>query len=358
MVYYEPPKRAAPKQVRSTVFTMLPDEIILDIARRVNIPTVLNLRMTNSNFVRVCNDTLAKRNTTLYLHPTTSSLRQAVDICEHPLFGRHITNVVLLGKVLWRDIDLARPVITRDQYAKDITRASVRGRFCPWPDQPFVDKAAVHDSWGVEASGFQEQYAQLLTPLSQLPKLRAFSFTDSVRKPGWNQTSQQLFDSHAKKCASHPATKLHQMRLADVDVVFGLLYTLGESVTSLQLDTELPFSGPMVHNLRQSRSGVSRRPLSTSLLRLDYLHNLTSLDLVLLIGTTNGEHALQRGMIACTAPSLKALKLIMIPQHARSQAAAVYEDLSLLSTSDILPYGGAGRSMDCYFKRLESLTLV
>ena len=359
MVYYEPPKRNNVKRPLASLAS-LADETLLQIFKELDSAIITNLRITNSNFTGACNTILAKRNTILYIHPTTSSLRQAVDICGHPIFREHIQEIVLLGKIPWRDIETTIPGVRSSKCADSITSRSLKGRFCSWPYRPYSRYDIFQNSESIVYYEFERAYELLLSALASLPSAQAVSFSSGVQVTGWNRTSQKVIDSHAKKSTLPPASRMQQLRHADADAVFGVVSALGPKITSLRLDSDLPFAGPATQALRQLCGGTSAGRASSALLRVGGIRKLTSIDLVLDIGTRNEEHALQRGLIACAAPVLQHLKLTLVPQHARAQAAAQYDDLLMLSISDILSFGGdkmTSRSLDCYFKRLESLTL-
>lgn len=356
MVYYDPPKRRAAAPGPASIVD-LPDELLLRILADFDRLTLTSLRAANSAFVGVCNETLAKQNTILYIHPSTSSLRQAIQICGHPLFKHSIREIALLGKISGRDIELAIPQIRTPGHADRVTAASARGQFCPWP--PALPVARGPGDRPAPAS-FEVAYAPLLAALAGLPNVRSLTFTSSVERLGWNQTGQKLVDSHAKSSAVPPATKMQQARYSDADAIFGVASALGASITSLRLDSELPFAGNIIRSLHGFRIGpTGNESVPTPLCSAQTKH-LTSLDLVLNVGTLKADHALERGLIGSSASTLQHLRLTLIPQHARAQAPEAYQDLALLSVDSRLWFGPdepINLHPDCFFQRLQGLTL-
>ena len=107
MVFYEARKRlpcpVTPKN--KPHLTDFPDETLLQIVENVATEAILKLRLTCSTLVPVCTSAIQSRLKTLYIHPSTTSLKHALDICAHPVFGREIEKVVVLGRVFWREIE-------------------------------------------------------------------------------------------------------------------------------------------------------------------------------------------------------------------------------------------------------------
>lgn len=357
MVYYDPPKRRAAAPGSASIVD-LPDELLLRIVADTDRSTLTNLRAANSAFVGVCNESLAKLNIILYIHPTTSSLRQAIQICGHPLFKQSIREIALLGKVCWRDIELVFPQIRMEKSC--ITAASAKGRFCPWPAALPVARDPGDRTVPTEPANFEVAYAPLLTAFGRLPNAQALSFMPAEEGPGWNQTGQKLIDSHARSCALPPSTKAQQTRYSDADAVFSLLSALEGTITSLRLDTELPFAGHIIRSLHGLRVGPARNGFVPTPLCSAEIKHLTSLDLALNVGTLKPDHALERGLIGSSAWTLQHLRLTLIPRHARAQAAESYDDLTLPPISNRFWFGPdepINLNPDTYFQRLESLTL-
>lgn len=276
-----------------------------------------------------------------------------MEICEHPFFSEGIEEIALLGQVLWKEIEGELRANGVSPCAKRYN-AAAKGQFCPWPNQPYTEKGRRIES--TTALPFDEAYGQLLAAVKSLPNIRALSFVDGAQLPGWNQTSKDSIERHARTCSLRPKTATQQLRRSDADVVLNLASTI-KRLTSIHVDTTLPFAGTMARELQTICGGLHSSPASH---RLSHVENLTSLDLVLSFGKGDSEHALERGLIACAAPALQHLRLALVPQYARAQSAVVFEDLTLLSLSGILDFGGDGttsRELGCYFKRLESLTL-
>lgn len=364
MVFYIPSPKRDDRGPGPASLASLPHELVLNVLETADTSDILNLRLIHSNLVGACNDILARRNTILYIHPTVTSLRQALHICAHPRFSRHIEEVVLLGRISWRDMEQVYPRLRDLDCTHNITASSLKGRFAAWPLQPFLERGAPQ---AIDDLPFEVGYKPLLEALRGLEGLRGISFIQGVRRPGWNQTSQKLIGNHASSCALPPKTLAQQMRYAHVDVLFKLVAALGRKITSLQVDGELPFAGPTVETLWRMPGAHAQalwpNPPCNSL-DLSNILNLTSLDLVLDIGTQNEQYDLQRTLIARAASNLRNLSLTLVPQHARSQAAVAYEDLSVLSEDSILSSGSYGSGIEIYhsstryFPHLESLTLA
>lgn len=365
MVYYEaftPKKYRQNAQSTSSLPTLarLPEELLLGTVEYLDNDSIINLRRADKNSVGICNEILSLRFSTLYIHPSTSSLKQAAAICDHELFNKRITNVVILGQVPWREVEACHPHVRQSDCTKSLTVSSLKGRFCPWPHQPYLEKVASPCVDPHLALPLAENYAPLLEGLSKLPKLQKLSFAQKVEARGWNETRQEEIKEHVKRCSAPPKTDVQRMRYADVDVVFSVLGAMGMNASLLRLDTELPFSQSTVSALRKHCTSPCETPkfLSTGFATVN---NLTTLDLTLHIGVLSNDHWLERGLVACAAPVLQHLKLTLIPQHARAQAAETFHDLTVLSISDVLSFGGGAgagsRGMECYFPHLQTLAL-
>lgn len=352
MVFLASRKRATSTKGR-TVFATLPDELLLEIVGNLETPAVLNLRSTHGDFVGACNEALATRCNTLYLHPSKTSLRQSVDICEHPFFSKSITELVVLGKTVG-------PGIPQNHAKRQSSSPEAgRGSMFPWPSTALSRRLpAPQPETGRREGDLEAGYQELFNAIVGLPYLCRLSYSGSTQKPGWNQTAQSRIESHAKTCAA-PVTAWQERRYTDGEVLFHLLGALGPKVNSLDLDTEFPCANPTTKHPKEVRNVKREQPLLSLLLhRTDF--NLTSCSLMLHIGNNEDQHVVASGLLNRARSSLRSLKITLKPQHARAQKPTTCRDILFLSVHHTSHRSGStcqssthGRS----FAKLESLTL-
>ena len=337
MVFYVPPKRQP--EDRASI-TSLADETLLQILKDVSKNDILNLRLTCSNLVPACSTTLSKRLTTLYIHPWTNSLKRAVDICAHPVLGREIEEVILLGKVLWRDIEQAYPRCRTIPEAEQVVgrRAKeLQNAFRPWPVEfpraknrsqlenvdfatPSTKEADRPASINHSVLSFGEAYEPLITALASLPELRKLSFAESCEgRPAFNKISQRNIDTYAKEdCTTGqgrtnmapqllsrsgkmlPSHRIGRRR-ADADIFFGLLFHPSLNLTSISIQSELPFIGDITAKLKEYSP--------------QYLvGKLTRIDLAMDCGWPQTVcHTLYFHLLRIPTTSLRRLKLVFSP---------------------------------------------
>lgn len=271
MVFYQPPKRQPRVRQPNDQATIidLPDELLLQIIDGLPWQTILNLRRAHRHMTPVCNTFITKRLKRLYIHPSTMSLRAAVEICHHPSFNEEIDEVVLLGRVDWQAIGKEWPTYRTESEAVSVKKKypGWKGKFKPWP---LTYPQAAGKGAGRPASSLGQQahdksvpfdaaYAPLLDGLKMLPKLKNLFFTESCSKPGFNMVKESKIVSHAKLAA----TTDRIVARADAEVVFALLSHPGLGFTELALGGgELPFPPRMLSLPTSSASTMGYEALA------------------------------------------------------------------------------------------------
>jgi len=294
MVFYQPTKRErlARKPGDRVSILYLVDETILDILKYdFTTPDVLSLRIAHPNFEPACTTWLSKHIQRLYIHPSTTFSRAAVDICKHPEFRLRIMEVVLLGKVLWREIESVYPAY-RASAEKNYYRAKGwNWKFRAWPIKFPTAKDRIvatletgsKEATSPGADSFGSVYIQLLQGLKGLPKLEKLSFAEQADVPGFNMTSEQSMISHARKCILQlpPGTCLPTrrgstkdvMRFSDAEAFFNLLFRPELPVSEIALTAELPFVNDIIHGLTvapEQTMTAKLNALTSVELHLDY----------------------------------------------------------------------------------------
>ncbi|KAK4547598.1 hypothetical protein LTR36_000555 [Oleoguttula mirabilis] len=366
MVFHLPPKR---KPGAKASITHLADETLLDIlAYGLSTPDILRFRLSHPSFTPACTTLLARRLHCLYIHPCTSSLRAAVNICNHPVLGQEIDEVVLLGKVLWREFERTWP-----DY-RILDSDPVKQQDCnlhrPWPFtfpkakgetdsiHDLVKELAVQD--GNTTYHFDVAYGPLISALAKLTCLKKISFAEQVDKPGWNATSQGVMDAHAKKVGIPPEPEAKfkytgnltsgfpsqvAKRRSDANVLLDLLYSRELHFTELAITTELPY---VASYAVKATSKTSPQPQMK-------LTNLISLELHLDHGWQGTKwHYFCRGMVQQDShPRLQNLRLVWRP-NAAVKSARDDRTLSYLLEGERIPYGRRTLS----FPELKKLEIV
>jgi len=220
--------------------TDLPIELLFQVLGDLDNLSVLRLRLTCSAMRPSCDTALQQRLKTLYCHPSAKAMKHALSICNHPVFSQTIEEVVLMGKIVWRDIEWAYPgyregysesgMFARPAEVRAIRKAldDDAGRFCFWP---------------------RESYDALLDALSQLPNLHRLAFAEAADSSGWNQVSSAIVDAHYHKYSSKDQKASGGERLTDADAFYGLLSHPHLTFTSCRLSTELPFADGLIEQL-------------------------------------------------------------------------------------------------------------
>jgi len=254
-------KRHGRKSKTKTGITDIPDDLKLLIFNHLPTPDILRLRLAHPSFTPACTTELNTRLQRVYIHPATSSLRAAVDICDHPILGQAIEEVVLLGEVLWRDIERVYPSVRsadEQNYSRD---PGHKCRFRPWPYTCPPPKGTVTGSTNYGRSTFahsvtfEDAYRPLINGLAKLPCLRKITFAEYVDMPGFNAVTEAVITAHARKISEvpPPRAKMAQSdidslgmvgrvtRWSDAGVFFGLLTHSKLNFSQAALTVELPF---------------------------------------------------------------------------------------------------------------------
>ena len=74
----------AKQEQPKTVFTKLPDELLLYMLHQMDITEVLRLRETSRFFFNTCTEVMRDKLKVLYVHPSPRSIERAISICEAP----------------------------------------------------------------------------------------------------------------------------------------------------------------------------------------------------------------------------------------------------------------------------------
>lgn len=251
MVYHTQSKRRKPAKPHHKISLELPDELWEHVTSYMATSDVLKLRATHPRLTPVCSTVVQRRLTCLYIHPSKSSLRAAIDICHHPLFGQIINEVVILGKVDFASLPCHGSCLRYDHSQSCCNQKSI----CrPWPSSlPAPRSTTSAKVEGLARAGisnsadtpFALAYEPLIRALQALPKLVRLSAAESVATPGLNAISQSLIDSHAKKhsSAESPSSKYSRgpTSRCDAEVVFAVLTSPKLHLTKLAIASELPF---------------------------------------------------------------------------------------------------------------------
>ncbi|TKA22085.1 hypothetical protein B0A50_08463 [Salinomyces thailandicus] len=277
MVFYQPPKR---KPGNKTNLGDLPQEILLQILRDegLSTPDLLRARLANSVLTAGCSDILNERLRVLYVHPSASSLKHAVSICEHSILGAKIEEVVLVGKSMWREIEVLYPGFRNHSEQQWRLAAGFASRFRPWP-RKFPEKHSFQGGRVPELSDshagmpFETEYKRLINALACWSGLKKIAFAETVAVAGWNQPSEYVVKTHAQKNSEpakdfiRPSQKQRQRtttdtRHSDIDVLLSLLFHPSLDFSTLSIGDDMPFSSawkyheipPLLENALESRA--------------------------------------------------------------------------------------------------------
>ncbi|KAK5696899.1 hypothetical protein LTR17_024187 [Elasticomyces elasticus] len=270
-----------------TNITDLPQEIILKVVEQLDLSIleVLRLRVSHRIFLPACTTYLSERLTRLYIYPSKVSLRCVQSICAHPMFSKGIEEIVLLGKVDWKEIESCLRgyrTASEESMWKRFARCYGSCLFRAWPlslesdgvpklpSGPTNDKAieALPGGALMVPSEFEEAYGSLIKALAKLPKLSGIAFAESIDGPGWNQTRMVNMLTPFNKRPSHGFVPrdvnnkargknggVRIERRADAEVLAGLMSCSAlANLTSLVITVELPF----VYGLLQDNTTAQR----------------------------------------------------------------------------------------------------
>ena len=217
----------------------LPVELVLQIMERLSISDLLKARLTCIAFSRAGAMYLATRLKCLYIHPSVSSLRAVPLICEHPVFGPAIEQVIFLGPVTQT---IAGNVPSKEDLSstsKNPQPFRLYSRLCklfsPWPK-------AFPTSKQCAATERENLLTVLERALTKLPKFKRLALQAYVEQPGFNQVSQAVVDSFANRYTNkNPYAHGDVPRLLDGHVLLHLLLSTTLSGESLIVDYEPVF---------------------------------------------------------------------------------------------------------------------
>ncbi|KAK4956743.1 hypothetical protein LTR10_006271 [Elasticomyces elasticus] len=277
-----PPRQPATPE--ETKISDLPREIVLKVVEQLDLSIleVLRLRVSHRIFLPACTTYLSERLTRLYIYPSKVSLRCVQSICAHPMFSKGIEEIVLLGKVDWKEIESCLRgyrTASEEFMWKRFAHYYGSGLFRAWPLSLESDgvpklpsKSAGNEA--VEAvpggalmvpSEFEEAYGSLIKALAKLPKLSKIAFAEEMDGPGWNQTRMLSTLKKRPDPGFVPRDVNNKLRgknggvrterRADAEVLAGLMSCSAlANLTSLVVTVELPF----VYGLLQDNSTAAR----------------------------------------------------------------------------------------------------
>jgi len=338
MVFFQQKKRSNPTTAANGMATLtdLPTELLFQVLGKLDNLSVLRLRLTCSAMLPSCDTVVQQRFKILYCHPTAKAMKHALSICNHPVFNQTIEEVVVLGKVVWRDIEKAYP-----GYRKDGLRcipstrealAAETGRFCFWPDR---------------------SHRILEHALSKLPKLNKLAFAQKVGSSGWNQISSATIDAYYRKYSSKVSKEVNEVRLTEFQSISRLLYTSDLRFLSCRVDIELPFLD-VVHERHRAESQVhcadsqddaSSDSGSSS---LDVCSPLTTLEMVADSGWAQRTH-----------PPVSLLPYRCLILHSEETPKSLSIVLKANLSKKVFYFDGTLRYLfqNCKFPRLERLNI-
>ncbi len=355
-------------------FTDLADETLLQVTRQLTTHDLLQLRLVCRHVVPSCNSVLAERCKTLHIYPSPTSLKHVLAICDHPVFSKHIEEVILLGKPMWSEIDKAYlgyrngqgesseafPVsrrerdnlwVTRRYGARSlpprVPRVEWESRFRAWPfffwsaedhlkhyeehldlGMDFLEASEIHDKLAmkvISAQGralpFDKTYSGLVGALAKLPKLHRLSFSWGVHQNhvgrSLNQTKQADIWGPAEE---HAASYLEVgcgfrpswiPRQSDADVFYGLLTSRRLHFNSASMLSDLPFTEGIP--LRSTSDAMLSRPIS-----FEKMNTLISLTLTFSSGQPcmcpeMPRYNVYRTMLTQSQATLQSLRFTLVP---------------------------------------------
>ncbi|KAK5105788.1 hypothetical protein LTR62_002150 [Meristemomyces frigidus] len=372
-------KETPSAKAKPTTITDLPDEILLHILPFLPISSVLSLRQANSLLEPACTTAISESVRTLYIHPSPKSLLKAIEICGHPVLGKGIMEVVLLGRVLWRSVTKTWPMYrfyTGGSWGS--TTAGTRhwlGRFRPWPLQYPVSArrgssasatAAMHSLSLSQAepatrNGFHGAYKPLVTALASLPKLRSLRFSEHCNTPGFNQITAHVLQRHAESSAETRAPRKHNNMItarADVEVLLGLFTTPGLLFHHLTITTELLFAPGQPGKSHDRESRFHGQPFITPG-AAERLAGLSSLELHFDHGwdCDAAWHHFCRALVT-GATQLERLRLVYRPVSSVLSFRSFRGDHSVYAIFGLADHWYEPRQGLLHLARLKSFTLI
>lgn len=333
MVFYNDRKRrhrGQQQKAKPTLITDLPKELLLDIIDHSSTTDVLRLRGASKPFVGVCTDTLRKRLRVLYVHPSASSLRKAIKICQSDL-SSDIEEVCFVNKVMWHTI---RQQENAGRHLEAIDIAAT------WPSSNSKQGKKSDQS---ESSHFAGAYSVLLSALADLPNIQSFSFTDTCDKPGFNMLPKSRIFEYAEALQPVVLSKEHQAEnklyrrrdptpsyqrdgFTDTEAVLAILSHFRITFKHLRITDELPYAHDLSYRCTRCHHHPAFRSCQSK------LANLTSLELHCNTGWDRTFwHDTCHDILSLAAPKLQRLKLAF--QHnAAVRRVRVEQSLQTLFT--------------------------
>jgi hypothetical protein len=222
----------------------LPDELLLNILQHADIPSVLRLRETSKRFVPFCTDAVrgkAKELKVIYVHPSPSSVKRAITICQLNL-SSEVEELCFVSKKFYSRPNeygnivpaagpSAFPWLVREPLSNDVSQTY------PW---------AQGQSQGEVVSDFQSSYRELLSSLATL-KITRFSLSEVCDKPGFNMISDQRIDSWRNTVEERESEDrlipLTTFKFADSNALASVLSDPRFTFTNLRISHQLAYVG-------------------------------------------------------------------------------------------------------------------
>jgi hypothetical protein len=336
-------RRGAKQKPPRTVFTKLPDELLLHMLHQMDITEVLRLRATSRFFVPACTEIMRDKLKVLYVHPSPSSVQRAINLCKESDLCSEVEEICFLSKApFWQDGQLIK--LHQRQWT-------------------FHNP---HDDVDRPVRTFGQRYQELLSALARMECLQKISFQESCDRPGFNMLSAQRITNwqdtlghrrgHSKNISKERraenalyATKFKlappmAFLFADVDALDAVLNS-GINFTRLILPHEL-FGSPLPCRLNIIGNPEFFRP-PLSILRPQ---TLTHLDLTVTAYWKYCEwHAHCAALLFAAAPTLLELRIGI--RHSHRQDFGTGGSLGQLLEDP------ESRLKKFYFPRLQRLEL-
>lgn len=159
----------AKQEQPKTVFTKLPDELLLYMLHQMDITEVLRLRETSRFFFNTCTEVMRDKLKVLYVHPSPRSIERAISICKQPDLSSKVEEICFVSKApLWQD---GRQTLLHGVHPRR------------WASHSPQDNA------DGPIGTFDQSYQQLLSSLAKLKCLQTVSFRESCDRAGFNVVS-------------------------------------------------------------------------------------------------------------------------------------------------------------------------
>jgi hypothetical protein len=221
----------------------LPNELLLNILQHADIPSVLRLRETSKRFVPVCNDAVkskAKELKVIYVHPSPSSVKRAITICQLDL-SSEVEELCFVSKNFHFHNDQdgnfvpagpsAFPWLVRKPLSNNVSQPY------PWT------RNQIHED---VVSNFKSSYRELLSSLAAL-KIERLSFSEVCDQPGFNMISDQRINSWRETLEERKSEDtlipLTTSKFADSDALASVLSDPRFKFTNLRISYQLPYMG-------------------------------------------------------------------------------------------------------------------